>query len=177
MRTAFLLMALAANQGLLPAQTAADPKVRGNAVEWFELNETMDHVARLLGRPSVDANFGSGLRSWQFHLGQADSHEPSHYLVFDADGKLMSVTRSYDPEIPVDALFQPAETEVHYLRGDSAFGVRLRRLRGGRVLLAIGSVRQGQPVGQLVLMRETDLPSQYPWIRLPERERPGTSRR
>ena len=133
----------------------------------FSLGESMEDVARKLGPPKLVADFGAGLRSWQYHLGSGDNHDPSHYLVFRrSSGKLVSVTRNYDPEELVDGLFPGSQTSTHFLRPptDPPYGVRVRRLPGGRVLLAMGSPKTGQPVSQLVLMLEADLASLYPWL-------------
>ena len=44
------------------------------------------------------------------------------------------------------------------------FSIRVRRLSGGRLLMAIGTSKPGQTTGQLVLMRESELTHFYPWL-------------
>jgi hypothetical protein len=150
---------------VLLAVILADPELRQGSLLWFTLTETMPAVARALGAPKQVADFGNGLQSWQYHLGAGDGHEPSHYLVFRrSDGRLLSVTRNFDPERKFDELFPLAQTTTRYLPGNASYGARVRRLSGGRVLLAMGSTKKGQPIGQLVLLREEDLAAQYPWV-------------
>lgn len=148
------------------AAILADPEVRQGSLVWFELTETMPAVTRALGAPKLVADFGNGQRSWQYFLSEGDNHDPSHYLVFGrADGKLVSVTRNFEPERNIDELFPAAETTTHYLDATHSYGARVRRLSGGRVLIAPGSMKAGQPAGQLILMRAADVARQYPWIK------------
>ncbi|MFN7919722.1 MAG: hypothetical protein U0Q16_06475 [Bryobacteraceae bacterium] len=165
MKLLVFLMAGAATVAPVFGQTVADPTVRDGVFSWFELTETMSDVARKLGPPRVKADFGKGLESWQYQIGPGDGHEPTHYLVFEkATRKLISVTRNFDPEPPVDEMFPPSQTTSRFLPSNPGFGVRMRRLPGGRVLLAMGSPKPGQPTGQLVLMRMSDAEAQYPWL-------------
>ena len=99
-------------------------------------------------------------------------HDFSHVLVFrKSTSKLVSVTRLYEEEQTVDEFFPPRETTVHQYPGDgtpdaakAAFSLRLRRLSGGRLLIAMGSPKPGVPTGQLVLMDENELTTAYPWL-------------
>ena len=81
-----------------------------------------------------------------------------------ADGKLISVTRQFEPERMVDEFFPAAETNVFLFPGNPAFGARVRRLSGGRLLIAMGSTKPGQPTGQLLLIREAEINRFHPWI-------------
>jgi len=147
--------------------TAADPKIEKGKLLWFSLLETPAQVEAALGKPALAASSGSDHLSWQFRLGGTDHHDFSHVLVFrKSTSKLVSVTRVYEEERMVDEFFPPAETTVHHYRdaGKTSFGVRLRRLPGGRLLLAMGSSKPGVPTGQLVLMDETELATLYPWL-------------
>lgn len=148
----------------LQAQTPADPTVREGAFQWFALGEEMDQVERKIGPPRNVADFANSRRGWLYMIG-GDGHEPTHYLVFRAtDKKLVSVTRNYEPEQNVDPFFPSAESIACYMPDNPGFGIRVRRLPEGRVLLAIGAPKSGQKTGQLVLMLEADLRSQYPWV-------------
>jgi hypothetical protein len=112
------------------------------------------------------ADFGN-YRSWQYQIGEVEHDAFWHALVFrKSDGKLVSITRNYDPERNLDALFPASETTVHWFRveGRADFPVRVRLLPGGRVLMAIGISKAGQTTGQLVLMLDTELRHFYPWV-------------
>jgi len=146
---------------------AADPVVKEGAIQWFTLAETRSEVAKQLGPPSLAAEFGKDFLSWQYRIGNVDHEEFSHQVVFRrSDGKLVSITRNYEEERNVDALFPDAETTVHSYPDEKKpeFRLRLRRLSGGRVLMAMGSAQKGKLTGQLVLMRESELPVFYPWL-------------
>lgn len=145
----------------------ADPILVMGQLRWFTLRESPAEVAAVLGQPILAASTGSDHLSWQFRLDGTDHHEFSHVLVFrKSTGKLVSVTRLYAEERDVDEFFPPMGTTVHHYPGTSVrpFGLRLRRLPGGRLLLAIGSTERGVPTGQLVLVHESELPSLYPWL-------------
>ena len=112
------------------------------------------------------ADFGA-YRSWQYQIGEVEHDDFSHALVFrKSDGKLVSVSRNYDPERNVDVFFPASETTVRWFRaaGQADFAMRVRRLRGGRVLIAVGTSKPGQSTGQVVLMRESELRHFYPWL-------------
>ena len=146
----------------------SDPVVSGDAVKWFQLVESESEVRRCLGQPSMVADFGE-YRSWQYQIGEVEHDDFSHALVFrKSDGKLVSISRNYDPERKVDAFFPASETTVHWFRaeGQPDFPMRVRRLSGGRVLMAVGTSKPGQTSGQLVLMRESELRHFYPWLEL-----------
>ncbi|HBY62881.1 MAG TPA: hypothetical protein DEH78_23920 [Solibacterales bacterium] len=151
---------------------ARDPRVARDQIVWFQLTESREQAAKLLGAPSTVAHFGTDFISWQYQGGDVDHHEYSHQLVFrKSDGKLASVTRNYEPGRNVDPLFPARVSSVHHFPNAEKpqLSLRLRRLPGGRVLMAMGSPKPGSLTTQLVLMREDDLPALYPWIRLPER--------
>lgn len=147
----------------LPA--LADPQVKGDGVVWLSLNETMEDVVRAFGRPALVAESGAGLVSWQFQLGDIDHHDFSHVLAFRmADRRLLSVTRNYEPERRVDALFPVGETRDYAVPGATRYRMRVRRLPGGRLLMAMSLDGAGAPVGQVVLMREAEVGRFYPWL-------------
>lgn len=157
----------------LLSQNAADPKVKDGAVVWFSLSETRADILKQLGPPAMIADFGMDYQSWQYHIGNHDHHDFSHYLVFRrSTGTLISVTRAYEDEQIVDDLFPRTDTAVHFL-GDSAYGARVRRLTGSRLLIAMGSTNPGRPTNQLMLIAETELPHFHKWLH--ERMRPGTT--
>ena len=144
----------------------SDPQLSADGPQWFQLVETESEVRRRLGQPQMVADFGE-YRSWQYQIGEVEHDEFSHALVFrKSDGKLVSVSRNYEPERNVDGFFHASETSVHWFRaaGQPDFAIRVRRLPGGRVLMAIGNSKPGQTTGQLVLMRETELAHFYPWL-------------
>lgn len=155
---------------------ATDPTPGSVEPLWFLLNETKDQVTRALGNPTFVAEFGQDFRSWQYQIGDIDHHDFSHVVVFrKSDGTIVSVTRNYEPERNVDALFPEPETTVyHYPDAQRReYSLRLRRLSGGRVLMAMGTSAPGQVTGQIVLMRQSELRFFYPWLyqQLPARSR------
>jgi hypothetical protein len=144
----------------------ADPQLVDGGLAWFQLNETRDRVRAALGDPSVTAPFGD-FESWQYQIGVTDRHEFSHYVVFrQSTGRLISVARNFEEPRNVDAWFPPEETTVHRrLEGSGPYyGVRLRELSGGRVLMAMGSVTAGAPVGQILLILRSELRFFYPGL-------------
>jgi len=152
---------------LLMAAPAADPELRGEEVRWFLLTETKNEVRRALGQPRLVADFGKDYLSWQYQIGNVDHEEYSHVLVFrKSEDRLISITRNYESERSVDALFPPGETTAYHYAGpeNPRFSLRLRRLSGGRVLMAMGISKPGQVTGQLVLMRQAELRYFYPWL-------------
>jgi hypothetical protein len=149
----------------LPA--AADPQLRNGELRWFLLSETKDQIARALGPPTLVAGFGQDFLSWQYQIGDVDHDDFSHQVVFrNSSREIVSITRNYEPERNVDELFPGPETTVHHFpdASKSQFSLRLRRLSGGRVLMAMGTSKPGQLTGQLVLMRESELRVFYPWV-------------
>jgi hypothetical protein len=132
----------------------------------FLLNDTPAQVRQRLGRPVLVAPFGE-FESWQYQVGVEDNHEFSHVLLFRvATGELVSVTRNWEQEQLVDELFPAAESKVYYYpdAGHPEYGVRVRRLTGGRVLIAMGSAKAGDPTGQIVAIRESELAHFHPWL-------------
>lgn len=155
----FLLWALAV--------AAPDPSIRKGEPVWFALTETREEIARLLGPPVAAAPFGSDFVSWQYRIGEGDHHDHTHLLVFRrSTGVLVSVTRVYEPERAVDEYFPAGKSAVYEYAppGGAPYPVRLRRLSGGRLLLAMGSARAGAPTGQLVLMHESVMRHFHPWL-------------
>jgi hypothetical protein len=144
-----------------------DPGLEQGQIRWFLLSETKDNVRRQLGQPKDIATFPADFEAWQYEIGETREEESSHQLVFrKSTGQLISVTRNYEPERVVDEWFPPAETSV-YLYPDKVhprYGLRLRRLPGGRVLMAMGISAPGQKTGQIVLMRESEIRFFYPWL-------------
>ena len=148
-------------------QPKADPQIRQGKLTWFLLTENMPGVMRAMGQPKVIADFGNDYQSWQYQIGGIDGHDFSHILVFRKSSKtLVSVARNYEPERAVDALLPAAETTVHHYPDAAGpqYSIRVRRLAGGRVLMAMGTSKPGQHTGQLVLIRESELRFFYPWL-------------
>jgi hypothetical protein len=147
-------------------ETWSDPQVKADGVKWFDLVEREAEVRQHLGQPTMVADFGE-YRSWQYQIGEVEHDDFSHALVFrKSDGVLVSITRNYSPERNADALFPVSETSVHWFHkaGQADFPMRVRKLTGGRVLIAVGVSKQGQTTSQLVLMRATELHHFYPWL-------------
>ena len=134
----------------------------------FQLTETRAEVRAKLGAPAVVAPVGE-FESWQYQIGVEDNHEFSHVILFRATtGELLSLTRNWEHERAVDELFPESQSKVYFFP-DAAhpeYGVRVRRLNGGRVLMAMGSAKPGEPTGQVVLIRESELHLFHPWLKL-----------
>jgi len=148
-------------QALLP-----DPQTSAEGFHWFLLVESESEVRKHLGQPAMVADFGE-YRSWQYQIGDVEHDDFSHALVFrKSDGKLVSISRSYSTQRNVDAFFPVSETSTHWFRatGQPDFAMRVRKLSGGRVLIAVGVSKPGQTTSQLVLMRESELAHFYPWL-------------
>jgi len=146
-----------------------DPQTKpegGAEPAWFQLTEDREQVGKLLGKPVLVAETGKDFYSWQYQI-DSTNEDYSHYAVFrKSDGKLISVTRQYEPERNVDALFPSSKTTVCSFPDPvrPTFAVRVRRMSGGRLLIAMGSARDGQKTSQLLLIRESELGNFYPWI-------------
>ncbi len=132
----------------------------------FQLNETSAQVVQRLGRPALVAPAGE-FESWQYQIGIEDNHEFSHVLLFRVStGELLSVTRNWEQERTVDEFFPAAESKVYYYPDAEhrEYGVRVRHLSGGRLLIAMGSTKAGDPTGQIVLIRESELQHFHGWL-------------
>ena len=136
----------------------------------FQLKETRDQVTQRMGRPQLVVPFGE-FESWQYQIGVEDNHEFSHILLFRVStGELLSVTRNWEQERPIEELLPLTESRVYYYPDatNPVYGVRVRRLSDHRVLIAMGSVKVDQPTGQVVLIRDSELAHFHPWLKLDE---------
>ena len=164
MTATLLLMGALAAAPLFSQPGVSDPVMRKSEVVWFSLTENRAEVTKKLGPPAAVADFGEDYQAWHYHIGNHDLHDYSHFLVFRrSTGKLVSVTRVYEEEQNVDVLFPDSGTAVHFMQ-DSAYGARVRRLPGGRVLIAMGSTGKGRPTRQLMLVGESDLRNFHDWL-------------
>jgi hypothetical protein len=130
----------------------------------FSLNEQRAQVERRMGSPAMIAQHGD-LESWQYQIGLEDHHEFSHQLVFRiSTGALISFTRNYEVEESVDELFPAGETRVEHFPDTehSVMRMRVRRMDGGRVLLALGGF--GEPTTQVMMIREAELKHFHEWL-------------
>ena len=163
----FLPGALTTASLLFCGGSANDPQIREGVVDWFSLSETKQTILRILGPPANVVDFGSDFQSWQYHIDGSDHHEFSHLLVFRrSSGTLVSVTRNYEEERPVDALFPTSETRTYsYPSAEKPqYSLRLRRLPGGRLLMAMGVSGPGRTTGQIMLIRDSEIRYIYPWL-------------
>lgn len=148
------------------AQTPADPALREGRLIWLHLKESRQEIARLLGPPALTADFGKDFQSWQYRIGDGDHDDSSHILIFrKSTGALVSVTRNFSPERTVDEFFPPAQWQTYSSEFNGVrYSVRVRILPEGKLLLAMGTAKAGQPTGQLILVSDTELPNLFPWI-------------
>jgi hypothetical protein len=166
LRLALLGALLAAAPLFSQIRRPVDPEVREGVLQWFQLNESSESVSRVMGTPAMMAPFGDFV-SWQYQIGIEDTHEYSHQLVFrKSDGALISVTRNYEHERTVDEWFPEGVTSTYHYPDAThpQYSVRVRRLPGGRVLMAMGVARPGEATGQVVLIRESELQFFHPWL-------------
>lgn len=167
MKPLFVVMGvLLAAAPLFPQDAGAlDPHLHDGKLDWLLLTETPAEIARRAGPPRLEVSFGSGFLAWQYRFGsEIDRDDFSHYLVFEkSSGSLVAITRSYASQQNVDELFPEAETSV-YEEPNSRFHVRVRRLSGGRMLLAMGAAKPGDRTDQLVLIRANTIRNFYPWL-------------
>lgn len=146
---------------------AADPRIEDGKILWFELTETKADVAKMLGQPRAAGDFANDFSSWQYQIDNLDHDDFSHQLVFrKSTGRLISVTRNYDPERNVDLFFPESETKTYYFPNEKKpeFSIRVRRLGNGRLIMAMGTSKPGQVTGQILLIQQSELPPVYPWL-------------
>lgn len=133
----------------------------------LQLNEAPGEVRKALGFPALVADLNPEFVSWQYQIGVADHDEFSHALVFRKSlNNLVSISRSFDIPINVEPMFPAGETTYHRYpkAGDAQLTVRLRRLTGDRLLMAMGSAKPGDPTTQLILIHRSVLSIFYPWL-------------
>jgi hypothetical protein len=147
------------------SQSGADPAVVKGRVQWLTLGESREDLARAMGPPRMIAPFGADFVAYQYQIGGVDHHDYSHQVVVRrSDGTVVSITRNYEPEIVVDEFFPEPETSAYRCQECGGYSVRVRKLSGGRLLLAMGVSRPGQRTGQLLLIRESELRVFLPWL-------------
>lgn len=157
---------------------SSDPRFQGGYLFWFTLDETPQQLIEKLGQPAQVMEMGADLLIWQFQIDVVDKHEFSHVVcIRKKDSKVVSVARNYEVPENVEGLFPPNLTEVHrwFQDGKPGFGVRLRRLGNGRLLLAMGSEKPGQPTSQILLIRESELKIFMPWLERSLQEKPAAA--
>lgn len=132
----------------------------------FTLHEARAQVEQKMGRPANVTAYGD-FESWEYQIGVEDHHEFSHVLLFRASkGELISYTRNFEPAQNVDTLFPETESRVEFYPDaqNPAMKVRVRRLKDGRVLLALGSGGPGEPAAQVMLIQESELKHFHEWL-------------
>jgi hypothetical protein len=152
---------------LLAGPPAADPRIEAGRVTWFALDETREQVAARIGAPALAAPFGADFIAWQYKFGTDDHDGFSHFLVFrKSDGRLAMVTRNFDEEQPLGELFPDSAAVVCEYKeaGRAPYSVLVRRLDGGRVLLAMGAAKASDTTTQIVMARVEALRHFYPWL-------------
>jgi hypothetical protein len=144
---------------------SVEPEVKDGVFRWLRLSESRELLTEIFGPPRVTATFGDFV-AWQYQFGGVDNHDFSHQLVFRrSTGRLVSITRSYEPDVEVDPFFPEAETRVYTFHGGPApFAARLRRLPGDLLLIAMGSANRGDRTGQLMLIQHQELRYFHPWL-------------
>ena len=147
------------------SQSGADPVIAKGRVQWLTLEESREDLARTMGPPRMIAPFGADFVAYQYQIGDVDHHDFTHQVVVRrSDGTVVSIARNYEPEIVVDEFFPELETATYRCQEGGGYSVRVRKLAGGRLLLAMGVSRPGQRTGQLLLIRESELRIFHPWL-------------
>ena len=150
-----------------PLFCQTDPVVKEGQLDWFRLTESRTDVAKQLGLPKMVAAFGADFESWQYQLGEVEEEGFSHQLVFrKSTGELISIARNYATERTVDEWFPAGETVAYFYPASEKpeYSVRVRKLSGDRLLLAMGISKPGQVTGQVFLIRASELQAFYPWL-------------
>jgi len=153
----------------LPLFSQAPNKVQ--ALLRFTLDESPEQILKLLGSPTHIDDSLKGYQSWQYEPPPEedtdDNNAPAWFVCVRAsDRRVVSVTRNFDKPQDVDALFPAAETEAHHWpsKETAQFSVRLRRLSGETLLLAMGASKPGDRISQLILIRRSALKTFMPWL-------------
>jgi hypothetical protein len=176
--TAGALLAIAAPCLFSAGPAQLDPKVTRGRLEWWTLSEAPVDIKKRLGPPSQVSEFGDEFLSWQYRLPGVDHEaDASLQLVLRRSGQLVSVTRSYEEDRDVRALFPARESSIHSFPDDKApqFRACTRRLGEGRILIASGLASgAGLRTSQLVVIREKDIEIFFPWLagKLPPQHSP-----
>ena len=146
--------------------TSPDPQLgRNQELLWVSMDDSKSKLAQLLGKPRMSAEFGIDFQTWQYQIADGDHDDFSHQLVFrKSTGKLVSITRNYEPQINVSAFFPKKDSATYKMEGSPSYNVLLRRMNDGSLLLAPGLAKPDEPAGQLMLMRESELRHFYPWL-------------
>jgi len=151
------------------SQTASNQKTHG--LLRFTLEERPEQVVKILGHPDRVDDFAKDYTSWQYEQADGEDHDdnlpPAYVLCLSSAGeRLMSVTRNFVVPQDGDDLFPPAETTAHHWPSTKAsqFSVRLRKLSGGILLLAMGTSQPGERTTQLILIRQSALKVLIPWL-------------
>ena len=63
--TVVLLGALLYAVPALSQKVSVDPQAVNGEVLWFSINDSKDKILKVLGAPSLSANFGADFESWQ----------------------------------------------------------------------------------------------------------------
>lgn len=162
-----MLWALLGTAPVLPQTVQHEPQVKNGELVWFSIASTKDQIFKTFGQPVITAAFGADFESWQYRLGTVDHDDFSHQIVFRKSNQtLVSITRNFDPERNVDAWFPVATTTTHHYPNPQKpeFSVRVRRLKDDGVLIAMGCSKPGQPTGQIMLIRISELKHFLPWL-------------
>ena len=133
----------------------------------FTLEENTARVAAMLGAPAQVGEAGPHHFSWYLQINVADNHDHSHVLLFrKTDQKLVSVTRDYDEPENVDRMFPAGESRTYYWQAGTQprWPVRVRKLDGNRVLIAMGVAGPGQRTNQVLLIRRSAVADYLPWL-------------
>jgi hypothetical protein len=96
------------------AASQTEPAKPGSELLGFTLHETMDQIVSRLGAPDKVDDSGRHYTSW-FYTSASDRHDSAYILVIRReDGKLVSLTRNFDPEENIDQLFPEKTSSIHY---------------------------------------------------------------
>lgn len=138
---------------------------KNHELVWVSMDDSKAKLAQVLGKPRMSAEFGVDFQTRQYQIADGDHDDFSHQLVFrKSTGKLVSITRNYEPQVNVSAFFPKKESATYKMEGATPYNVLVRRMADGSLLLAPGLTKPDEPAGQLMLMRESELRHFYPWL-------------
>lgn len=154
----------------LPILSQTQPARKTAEILRFTLSESPEEIVKLLGRPEHMDESLPGFQSWQYETmagKDSDDNSPPAWFVCLRSGRtVLSVTRNFDKPQDVDDLFPPAQTTAYHwpAQGAPQYSLRLRRISGEVLLLAMGTAKPGERTTQLMLIRQSVLKTFMPWL-------------
>jgi hypothetical protein len=155
----------------LPLFCQTSPNKKIEQFVRFTLDESPEQIVRAMGRPDHIDDSSPRYLSWQYESppdeANDDNTAPAWFFCLKSENRqLLSVTRNFDKPQDIDDVFPAAQTTVHYwpAKDKPQYSVRMRRLSGETILLAMGTAKPGDRTTQLILIRRSALKTFLPWL-------------